>query len=715
MMFHVPGQFLLATVDKGTRSHTAPSSLMDDAYWNGTGSIDTPLHMFPITPTSEYIRKGMEDLPEKWLNKNIVRLNPVGLSATITCNRVETEEEDEQLLSKTSSLERLKVKYRSFKKLKRILSLVLKFSPRYKMIGANKLWEISESMWIWRDADIVRKSLKVTRVPQSFLVEEDKERGTFFIKGRNNYRVPLLSNPKHSRLTRLILKQYHDENHLSSPASIQALVFKKWFIIGGGVAYLKKQQERCPKCRILRAKPSAGLMGDPPDGTTGPKASDKSIWRRVMIDIAGPIHLASWVGQRRTRATQKILKHYFLVSVDLCSRQVDAVILEGYSTSSVLTGLRTLISKHGVPSDIYWDRASNLRAAGVLLKGDEEAEEGMNLFQYAKVQEDFKRSFERNGISVHLSIPYSAFRQGRIEAMNKNIKRRLRELCFNESETRLTPMEAYSVLAAACSAINQRPLLLTAESTLDEKMVLSPSYLTCADLDLENVSSVEDPTTHRIFNIHESPLNARAVMVQNRLERFKQEFDKFMTKSLVSLGKFNRSFRLVEEDDVVMILDKKKQTLPVQCKARYVLGVVEKKLSEKSFRIRYINNSRTERCERSLEGISLLVKAEEAKKAGKCDVVIDPLFLSGPIVELTKDVEVNSQEEKEVIQEEDVGNDLLGVDSGKQETLQTDQIEELGNVEAPLPLKKPVVVQFVKRGKDVIRDIDQKKRCGKKM
>ena len=561
----------------------------------------------------------------------------------------------------------------------------------------------------------MRKSLKVTRVPQSFLVEEDKERGTFFIKGRNNYQVPLLSNPKHSRLTRLILKQYHDENHLSSPASIQALVFKKWFIIGGGVAYLKKQQERCPKCRILRAKPSAGLMGDPPDGTTGPKASDKSIWRRVMIDIAGPIHLASWVGQRRTRATQKILKHYFLVSVDLCSRQVDAVILEGYSTSSVLTGLRTLISKHGVPSDIYWDRASNLRAAGVLLKGDEEAEEGMNLFQYAKVQEDFKRSFERNGISVHLSIPYSAFRQGRIEAMNKNIKRRLRELCFNESETRLTPMEAYSVLAAACSAINQRPLLLTAESTLDEKMVLSPSYLTCADLDLENVSSVEDPTTHRTFNIHESPLNARAVMVQNRLERFKQEFDKFMTKSLVSLGKFNRSFRLVEEDDVVMILDKKKQTLPVQCKARYVLGVVEKKLSEKSFRIRYINNSRTEKCERSLEGISLLVKAEEAKKAEKCDVVIDPLFLSGPMVELTKDVEVNSQEEKEVIQEEDVGNDLLGVDSGKQETLQTDQIEELGNVEAPLPLKKPVVVQFVKRGKDVIRDIDQKKRCGKKM
>ena len=731
-MYHVPGEFLTPTVDKGTRAHAAPSSLMDDAYWNGTGSIDTPLHMFPITPTSEYIRKGMEDLPEKWLNKNIVRLNPIGLSATITCNRVETEEEDVALLSKTSSLERLKVKYRSFKKLKRILSLVLRVSPRHRMLGANQLWDISEKMWIKKDADIVRKSLKVTKVPDSFLVEEDKQQGTFLVKGRNNYCVPLLSNPKHSRLTRLILKQYHDENHLSSPASIQALVFKKWFVIGGGAAYLKKQQERCPKCRILRAKPSAGLMGDPPDGTTGPRASDKSIWRRVMIDIAGPIHLTSWAGKRKTRGTQKNLKHYFLVSVDLCSRQVDAVVLEGYSTSAVLTGLRTLISKHGVPSDIYWDRASNLRAAGVLLKGEEEVDdEAMNLFQYAKVQEDFKRSFERNGISVHLSIPYSAFRQGRVEAMNKNIKKRLRELCFNESETRLTPMEACSVLAAACSAINQRPLLLTAESTLDEKRVLSPGYLTCADLDLENVSCVEDPTTHRTFNIHESPLNARAVMVQNRLERFKSEFDKFMLKSLTSLGKWNHSFRLVEEDDVVMILDKKKQTLPVQSKARYVLGVVEKKISEKSFKIRYINNSRTERCDRSLEGLALLVKAEEAKKAASCDVVIDPLFPAGPLVDHIRELE-DSCQGGEAIQcsgdegavQEDIPDDLEEVKTAQgsedqsepgHEILPTNQEENLEKVEAPIPSKKPVIVQFVSKGKEVIKDIDRKKKRSKKM
>ena len=274
LMFHVPGQFLCGTVDKGTRAHANPSSLMDHAYWYGTGTIDTPLHMFPITPTSEYIRKGMEDLPEKWVNKNIVRLNPVGLSASITCSRVETEEDDKTVVDDTSCLERLKVRHRSLDKVKRVLSVILKVVPRYKMMKASQLWKVCENLLLKRDADIVRKGIKVTKVPASFIVHEDKQTGIFLVKGRSGFSVPILANPKYSMLTRLILKDFHDKNHLASPATIQALVFKRWFVLGGGAAYLKKQQERCPKCRILRAKPSAGLMGKPPDGTTGPKAGD---------------------------------------------------------------------------------------------------------------------------------------------------------------------------------------------------------------------------------------------------------------------------------------------------------------------------------------------------------------------------------------------------------------------------------------------------------
>ena len=48
------------------------------------------------------------------------------------------------------------------------------------------------------------------------------------------------------------------------------------------------------------------------------------------------------------------------------------------------------------------------------------------------------------------------------------------------------------------------------------------------------------------------------MMVQERIEVFKNTFEVLMTKSLVSLGKFNRSIGPISKDDVVLILDKKK-------------------------------------------------------------------------------------------------------------------------------------------------------------
>ena len=110
-----------------------------------------------------------------------------------------------------------------------------------------------------------------------------------------------------------------------------------------------------------------------------------------------------------------------------------------------------------------------------------------------------------------------------------------------------------------------------------------------------------------------------------------------MTKSLASLGKFNRTINPIKENDVVLIMDKIKETLPVQCKKRYTLGVVEKMLSERSCVIRYICKAtsgalRTDRCERSIQGLSLLVEADEAKEVKNKDLVIDPVFPAGSLM-----------------------------------------------------------------------------------
>ena len=693
-LYHVPGSFLQKTADKATRAHAKPSSLMDSAYWEGTDSIDVPIHMLPITPPSQYTTRGLDELPQEWLHKATLRLNPVGVAATLTCHRIEVEEDDQALVSQSASLDRLKIKYRSLRKITRIMKIILSFSPALRCLSASELWTVSELKWFSLDHDIVKLSLTQTRVPQSYLVHEDKKLRVFYVRGRSGHRVPILANPKRSRLTRVVLKQFHDNNHGSSPATVQALLFKEYYVMGGAAAYLKKIQERCARCRLWRATPSESLMGDAPYGTQGPTLTDRSIWRRIMVDLAGPILLTPWAGRKDTRSVQKSLKHWLMVAVDLASRQIDCVLLEGYHTSAVQTGLRELLSRHGVPTDIYWDRAANLRAAAALMKGDEEEDASIDMPAMIKMQEDLKRSFELNGITVHLSIPFSPHRQGRVESAVKLVKTQLKRLCYQEHQTKLTPLEACSLLAAACSNINKRPLVLTCESSLDEKKIMSPSYLTCADLNIEHTSHHLDPETQRVFNLRSSPLNRRAMMVQERIEVFKNTFEVLMTKSLVSLGKFNRSIGPISEDDVVLILDKKKTTLPVQSSARYTLGVVERLLSDRSFSIRYMNNKKIDRCERSVQGLSVIVKANDAKEVGTRDIVIDPLFPAGSMIDMPEENDQPKDHAREICDDEKEEQQCKNVHLSEDDTEEEDATQP-----------KRVHLKFVRGADEMIKDL----------
>ena len=715
-MYHVPGKFLIPTADKGTRAHRNPSSLMDEAYWSGTDTLDTPLHLLPITPPSQYITPGFNELPSQWLHKSTVELRPMRTQLTVTCHRVENEVDDHVIISDTHNLHRLKLKYRSFDKLKRIMMHILKLSPTHKHMTAHQLMASSENMWLRLDYDILKASLKDTTIPQSFLVKEDKAKRIFKVQGRSGFCVPLLANPKRSRLTRVVLKQFHDENHCTSPATIQALLFKDFFVMGGAASYIKKLGTNCPRCHLLRARPSQALAGEAPLGTQGPLPTDKSIWRRWMADICGPILVTPWSGKRNTRAhgPSRTLKHWILLTVDLCSRQLDAVLIEGYSAASVLTGMRELIARHGPPQHIYWDRASNLHAAAALFKGETDTvDNGMDTKGLIKVQEELQRSFRANGITVHLSIPYSSHRQGRIEANVKRLKNKLVQLCYDESQTKLTPMEITSTLATACDILNQRPLLLTAESTLEEKNILCPAYLTCADLDLKHTSCSSDQDTHRVFNIHNSPLTRRATMIQERIERFRDTFNTFMTRNLASLGKFNVDFNEIGVGDVCLILDKVHQgTLPVQAKQRYTLGVVEKKISERSFELRYVRQTeegkcRMFTCERSLQGLALIVRASKLEKIKDEDIILDPIFPIDKLMEQQNET-VNTTMEKPKL------NNTAGINDEDQPkgNVSTEALQET-NSSSDLnssPKKQPIISVAFPRSVPTIKDIRRRRR-----
>ena len=136
---------------------------------------------------------------------------------------------------------------------------------------------------------------------------------------------------------------------------------QRFYLLGGGPAKKNKKKQKHKRCfefKILAAQPSSAMAGESPEVTQGPLVRDDSMWRRWMLDIAGPIFLTPWAGTkniRRDGKTLTTLKHWILLSVDLGLRRIDACMFEGYSNDSVI--LRELIARHGTPLQIYWDRA----------------------------------------------------------------------------------------------------------------------------------------------------------------------------------------------------------------------------------------------------------------------------------------------------------------------------------------------------------------------
>ena len=134
--------------------------------------------------------------------------------------------------------------------------------------------------------------------------------------------------------------------------------------------------------------------------------------------------------------------------------------------------------------------------------------------------------------------------------------------------------------------------------------------------------------------------------------------------AMSSFGRFFKEGENLDEGDVVMILDKRRNTLPVQSKNRYVLGIIESKITPRSFKIRYATRNLLKkkgdeksgppvtisRCERSLQDLSLIVKGKEARQAlgsNQEDIIIDPLFPAGELIAINSELPSKVQDDPE--------------------------------------------------------------------
>ena len=540
--WHVPHSVTDATVDSCTKYKRHPSKAMDECWFYGKGVLDHPMQLLPFTSRSTYAQPRLDDLPSQWLSSAARTFLGLKLP-TVVIMKLAVEEEPPVL----TLLEQLANKYQNVDKAISVLQCLLKMKSAFRQLSVPAQREACRMKFIGSDYGKVSQQLgkRSTKLTQQLLLENDKDNRVYTLKGRFGYRATLLPAPKSSHFSKLVLQDAHNRHHLTNSARIMAKVGRQYAFTGGALKYLDKLRAECHMCRLLKPEAVKLLMGDPPPFMRGILPNATTTWQHQSTDIFGPWMMAAFPGARNTRGGQKRIKTWGLIVFDYATRAVDATLIEDYSASSVILGLKTIWSRVGRPQWLGFDAASNIASAEEIVANEKDLQMP-SLVEAELLQKELQDKLG-GAIEVRPRVPYAPFRQV-AERGVQFCKRELRRMLQQTVGTLLTPLQACSILSSAVAHINERPLVL--HLAPDDSGVLTPWFLSARNMSTFHSQHVE------LEGDLEHPLSRRAFQAQQRLDLFKGLFNVFYYKEMVKFGRWNTQNKQPEVGDVCLILDK---------------------------------------------------------------------------------------------------------------------------------------------------------------
>ena len=540
--WHVPHSVTDATVDSCTKYKRHPSKAMDEGWFYGKGVLDQPMQLLPFTSRSTYAQPRLDDLPSQWLSSAARTFLGLKLP-TVVIMKVAVEEEPPVL----TLLEQLANKYQNVDKAVSVLQCLLKMKPEFRQLSVPAQREACRVKFIGSDYGKVSQQLGKcsTKLTQQLLLENDKENRVYTLKGRFGYRATLLPAPKSSHFSKLVLQDAHNRHHITNSARIMAKVGRQYAFTGGALQYLDKLRAECHMCRLLKPEAVKLLLGDPPPFMRGILPNATTTWRHQSTDIFGPWMMAAFPGAKGTRGGQKKIKTWGLLVFDYATRAIDATLIEDYSASSVILGLKTIWSRVGRPQWLGFDAASNIASAEEIVANEKDLQMP-SLVEAELLQKELQDQLG-GVIEVRPRVPYAPFRQV-AERGVQFCKRELRRMLQQSVGALLTPLQACSILSSAVAHINERPLVLHVAP--DDRGVLTPWFLSARNMSTFHSQQVE------LEDDLEHPLSRRAFQAQQRLDLFKGLFNVFYYKEMVKFGRWNTQNKQPGVGDVCLILDK---------------------------------------------------------------------------------------------------------------------------------------------------------------
>ncbi|XP_011859476.1 PREDICTED: uncharacterized protein LOC105556968 [Vollenhovia emeryi] len=268
---------------------------------------------------------------------------------------------------------------------------------------------------------------------------------------RYNERHPVVL-PRH-HISELLIDQAHLRSlHGGTQLTLRWLRQNYWIISARSL--IKSHIRRCVKCSKHSAKNPTQLMGDLPS----PRVNPSPPFSHTGIDYAGPMLITPFVGRG-----QRGSKHYVAVFVCLATKAIHLECVEDYSTEGFLAAFHRVVSRRGLPSDMYSDNGTNFQGA------DRELQRS---FRALKRDPFLKSVLANDGVTWHFVPPAAPHFGGLWEAGVKSLKHHLKRVVGART---LSRSEFATLLCKIEACLNSRPISPLRDDPSD-LTVLTPGH-----------------------------------------------------------------------------------------------------------------------------------------------------------------------------------------------------------------------------------------------
>ena len=170
-------------------------------------------------------------------------------------------------------------------------------------------------------------------------------------------RYPIIL-PSRNWVTKLIVKVFHERgNHATGTNQTLAALSTRYWLLAGKEE-IQEWEKECVVCRRRKLKPCSQKTAPLP---TSRLKTSLQAFVRSSDDFAGPFITVQGRGKRRE-------KRYLCLFTCLTTRAVHLEIVYGLDTDAFLNAFYRMVSRRGLPEEMYSDNSTNFKGADAKLK-----------------------------------------------------------------------------------------------------------------------------------------------------------------------------------------------------------------------------------------------------------------------------------------------------------------------------------------------------------